>query len=42
MHFNAKWIGYETGEYQGIEARYVNPSPYFRNTFLCRYKLKKA
>lgn len=42
MHFNAKWIGYETGEYQGIEARYGNPSPYFRKTFLCRDKVKKA
>ncbi len=42
MHFNAKWIGYETGEYQGIEARYGNPSPYFRKTFVCRDKVKKA
>ncbi|MBE6712264.1 MAG: alpha-L-rhamnosidase [Ruminococcaceae bacterium] len=42
MHFNAKWINYETGEYQGIEARYGNPAPYFRKTFSCKGKVKKA
>ena len=42
MHFNAKWIGYETGEYKGIEDRYGNPAPYFRKTFSCKGKVKKA
>lgn len=42
MHFNAKWIGYETGEYKGIEDRYGNPAPYFRKAFSCRGKVKKA
>ncbi len=42
MHFNAKWIGYETGDYKGIEDRYGNPAPYFRKEFLCRGKVKKA
>lgn len=42
MHFNAKWIGYETGDYKGIEDRYGNPAPYFRKEFLCREKVKKA
>ncbi len=42
MHFNAKWITYETGDYKGIDAKYGNPSPYFRKKFVPKGKVKKA
>ncbi len=42
MHFNAKWITYETGEYKGIDAKYGNPAPYFRKKFTPKGAVKKA
>ena len=42
MHFNAKWITYETGDYKGIDAKYGNPAPYFRKKFTPKGAVKKA
>ena len=33
MLMNSKWITYATGEYKDENARYGNPSPYFRKSF---------
>lgn len=42
MHFNAKWITYATGPFRSLEARYGNPSPYYRKTFSLKGAVKKA
>lgn len=42
MRFHAKWIYYQTGEYKDLDAKYGNPSPYFRKTFSVCKPVKKA
>ena len=33
MLLDSKWLAYTTGEYKDRDARYGNPSPYFRKAF---------
>ena len=42
MLFDSKWIYYTTGEYKSAHDKYGNPSPYFRQTFETKGKVKKA
>lgn len=42
MLFDSKWIYYTTGEYKSADDKYGNPSPYFRQTFKLKGKVKKA
>lgn len=43
MQFHAKWIYHQTGEPAGPDAKYGNPSPYFRKAFtLCKPLIKAS
>lgn len=42
MLLKSKWITYQTGEYKDRDARYGNPSPYFRKSFTCAQKPIRA
>ncbi len=42
MLLNSKWITYITGEYKDADAKYGNPSPYFRKEFCASGAVKKA
>ncbi len=42
MLLHSNWISYSTGEFKGVDARYGNPSPYFRKTFVTVGKVKAA
>jgi len=42
MLLQSKWITYKTGEYKDLNAKYGNPSPYFRKSFTCAQKPVKA
>ena len=42
MLFHAKWIYYITGEYKSADDKYGNPSPYFRQIFELKGKVKKG
>ena len=42
MLFESKWIYYTTGEYKSFDAKYGNPAPYFRKTFVVEKPVQKA
>lgn len=42
MLLHSDWISYTTGEYKGADARYGNPSPYFRKSFNLSKKVSSA
>lgn len=42
MLLSSKWITYTTGDYKDADAKYGNPSPYFRKEFGVHGTVKKA
>ncbi|MBQ8510878.1 MAG: family 78 glycoside hydrolase catalytic domain [Clostridia bacterium] len=42
MLMHAKWIAHKTGEYKDRDARYGNPSPYFRREFSLDGEVSRA
>ena len=42
MILDSQWISYKTGEYKDADAKYGNPSPYFRKSFTALKKISSA
>lgn len=42
MLLHSDWISYTTGEYKDADARYGNPSPYFRKSFSISKEVSSA
>lgn len=42
MLLHSDWISYQTGEYKDADARYGNPSPYFRKSFELLKEVRSA